>query len=79
MRSILAAVLCLCACEKAKPPRFEGPMPVRFFSDRTDIEIAGDDDVSYADVVAAIDAASAAGFTDWQITDPQGLTARPSL
>jgi biopolymer transport protein ExbD len=50
-----------------------------FFVDREDLEIAGDTGVSYGDIVHAIDAASKAGFPWWQLTDPQGLSARPSL
>ncbi|MCX5745259.1 MAG: AgmX/PglI C-terminal domain-containing protein [Proteobacteria bacterium] len=50
-----------------------------FFSDRTDVEIAGEDDATWGDVVMLIDAAEAAGFKDWRLTVPAGLEARPSL
>jgi hypothetical protein len=50
-----------------------------FFADRSDLEIAGDDDVPYGDVVDAIDVAVKAGFTEWRFTDPRGLAARPQL
>lgn len=50
-----------------------------FFADRADFEIAADDNVTYGDVVNIIDAASKVGFVEWQLTDPNGLAARPSL
>jgi len=50
-----------------------------FLADRADIEIAGEDDVRYGDLVRTIDAAAAAGFTDWAILQPQALSARPTL
>jgi hypothetical protein len=50
-----------------------------FFADRSDIEIAADREMTYADLTTAIDAAMKAGFTDFQITDPEGLAARPTL
>ena len=48
-----------------------------FFVDHTDIEIAADDDVTYGDLVKVIDSAKQAGFVDWMLTDPPGLSARP--
>ena len=50
-----------------------------FFADRTDVEIAADDDVPYSDVLDVIAKASEVGFFDWQLTDPAGLAARPTL
>jgi hypothetical protein len=50
-----------------------------FGPDRADLEIAGDDDVSYGDVVRAIDVATEAGFGGWMLTDPQALTTTPRL
>jgi hypothetical protein len=50
-----------------------------FFADRSDIEIAADDDVPYSDVLAVIAKAREVGFIDWQLTDPAGLAARPTL
>jgi len=50
-----------------------------FFADRADIEIAADDDVTYGDVLAVIAKAREVGFFDWQLTDPAGLAARPTL
>ena len=51
-----------------------------FFGDsRTDIEIAGADDATYADVIAAIDIAAQAGFPDWIVATPSSLAARLSL
>lgn len=48
-----------------------------FFAGRHDIEIAGDPDATYIDVINAINAAQTAGFTTWRLTDPYGLSARP--
>ena len=48
------------------------------FLDRQDVEIAGDDGVTYGEVVHVIDAATKAGFTWWQLTDPEQLSARPA-
>jgi hypothetical protein len=48
-----------------------------FFTDRTDIEIAGADDVVYGDVVQTIELAAKAGFTDWKVLPPAALAARP--
>jgi hypothetical protein len=50
-----------------------------FFVDRTDIEIAGEDKVPYGKVVEVIEAATKAGFVDWEFNDPMGLSARPQL
>lgn len=50
-----------------------------FFADRTDLEIAGDDDVTFAEVKRAIDAATTAGFGDWTLARPDELAAKPSL
>jgi hypothetical protein len=47
------------------------------FSDRDDLEVAGDDDTTYGDLVDAIDAAAKTGFPRWQITQPSALAARP--
>ena len=53
------------------------------FADRTDIEIAGEStdtsQVSYQDVIAAMDRAIKAGFIDVGLSDPAGLAARPQL
>jgi len=48
------------------------------FADREDIEIAATDDVPYSRVVELIDTARAAGFTQWSLTAPRGLSAQPS-
>lgn len=63
-----------------------------FFTDRTDIEIAGESSaapgascerkdgcVSYQDIIHAMDVAVKVGFVDVGLTDPAGLAARPSL
>jgi hypothetical protein len=50
-----------------------------FFADRTDVEIAGADDVVYGDVVKAIELATKVGFTDWKVLPPAGLAARAAL
>lgn len=50
-----------------------------FFADRTDIEIAGEDTVAYGDVVKVVDAAAAAGFTEWRVMSHLALSARPQL
>ena len=47
------------------------------FADRTDVEIAGEAGVPYAEVVAVVDAATTAGFTGWRIATPRALAARP--
>ncbi len=47
------------------------------FGDREDIEIAGEDDAIYGDVVTAIEIATAVGFDDWRITPPNGLALVP--
>jgi hypothetical protein len=49
------------------------------FSSRADIEIAAEGDVTYKALVDVIDTAAKAGFTDWRLTDPMGLAARPAL
>jgi hypothetical protein len=49
-----------------------------FFADRTDIEIAGEDDATYGDVVRAIELAGQAGFVEWRVMDPKSLAARPA-
>lgn len=54
-----------------------------FFADRTDIEVAAestrDAPVKYQDIIHAMDVALKAGFIDVGLTDPNGLSARPSL
>jgi hypothetical protein len=50
-----------------------------FFVDRADVELAAEGDVTYAAFVEVIEAATAAGFTAWRETEPNGLTARPTL
>lgn len=47
-----------------------------FFADRHVIEIAGADDVTYAQVVDVIDLATRIGFYEWTVTSPVGLTAQ---
>jgi hypothetical protein len=49
------------------------------FDGRADIEIAAEGDVTYKALVDVIDTAAKAGFTDWRLTDPFGLAARPTL
>ena len=49
-------------------------MPV--FSQREDIEIAAEDDVSYEHIIATMDLAIAAGFRDIGFVDPQSLSVR---
>ncbi|MCX5741849.1 MAG: hypothetical protein NT062_05030, partial [Proteobacteria bacterium] len=44
---------------------------------RTDLEIAAESDAIYVDVVKAIDAASTAGFVDWQLVSPPDLAQHP--
>lgn len=48
-----------------------------FFADRSDLEIAGEDEVVYGDVVKTIELAAKLGFTDWKVLPPAGLAARP--
>ena len=43
------------------------------FADRADLQLAGDDDTTWADVVLAIDAAHAAGFVHWRLASPRAL------
>lgn len=63
-----------------------------FFTDRSDIEIAGESAttptsvcerangcVSYQDIIHAMDIAVKVGFNDVGLTDPAGLAARPTL
>jgi biopolymer transport protein ExbD len=54
-----------------------------YFSDRTDIEIAAESHdqhvVNYQDLVSAMDHAIKVGFTDVGLTDPAGLSWRPTL
>jgi hypothetical protein len=49
-----------------------------FFIDRRDVEIAGDDDATYGDILEVI-AHVEPSFPDWQLADPQQLSARPQL
>jgi hypothetical protein len=49
-----------------------------FFAERSDIDIAGEL-VPYGAVVQAIEAANRAGFTDWVVSSPSLLAARPAL
>jgi hypothetical protein len=49
------------------------------FADRDSIDLAGLDRVPYGQVVRAIDAARAAGFTDWKLVRPDELLARWAL
>jgi len=48
-------------------------------AERRDIEIAAEDKVSYQDIIRAMDIAVRVGFPDVGISDPAGLSARPSL
>lgn len=53
------------------------------FADRTDLEIAAESTstgvVKYEEVIKAMDTAVQAGFVDVGLSDPLGLTARPTL
>ena len=46
------------------------------FADRDDIEIAGEDGTQYQAIIAAMDLAVAAGFTDVGYVDPASLSAK---
>jgi biopolymer transport protein TolR len=46
------------------------------FADRQDIEVAAEDDVTYQDVISAMDTAIAAQFRDIGFIDPQSLSVR---
>jgi biopolymer transport protein TolR len=54
-----------------------------YFTDRTDVELAAESttgsEVKYQDVIQAMDIALKVGFSDVGLTDPQGLSARPTL
>jgi len=54
-----------------------------WFADKTQIEIAAAstraEPVAYQQLIAAMDVAVKAGFSDVGLTDPEGLSARPSL
>jgi biopolymer transport protein TolR len=54
-----------------------------FFNERTDIEVAANSTasapVSYQTLIATMDVAMKVGFSDVGITDPQGLSARPTM
>ena len=45
-------------------------------ADRSDIEVAAEDDVVYQDVISAMDTAIGAQFRDIGFVDPQSLTVR---
>ena len=46
------------------------------FADRSDIEVAAEDDVVYQDVISAMDTAIGAQFRDIGFIDPQSLSVR---
>lgn len=46
------------------------------FADRSDIEIAADDDVIYQTIISAMDMAVIAGFNDIGLVDPASLSVR---
>ena len=54
-----------------------------YFADTNQIEIAGEStdtaQVSYQDLISAMDRAVKAGFSDVGLSDPAGLAARPQL
>jgi biopolymer transport protein ExbD len=54
-----------------------------FFADKTDIEVAAQSTtaapVQYQALIAAMDVAVKVGFIDVGLTDPNGLSARPTL
>jgi biopolymer transport protein TolR len=54
-----------------------------FFSDRGDLELAAESttgsEVKYQDVIQAMDIAVKVGFGDVGLSDPAGLSARPTL
>ena len=54
-----------------------------FFQERSDLEIAGEStsqsQVKYQDIIKAMDLAVKVGFIDVGLSDPAGLSARPSL
>ena len=54
-----------------------------FFTDKSDIEIAADSSsdhpIAYQTLIATMDIAVKTGFADVGLTDPHGLSARPTL
>lgn len=46
------------------------------FADRSDIEIAADDDVTYQHIITTMDSAILAGFDDIGLVDPASLSVR---
>ncbi len=44
---------------------------------RTDVEIAGEDTVTYTDIVHVIDLATSVGFTRWTLVDPRSASTQP--
>jgi biopolymer transport protein ExbD len=54
-----------------------------FFADKAELELAAESttgsEVSYQDVIQAMDIALKTGFLDVGLSDPQGLSARPTL
>jgi len=54
-----------------------------YFADKTEIEIAAgstkDHPVQYQQLIAAMDLAVKTGFVDVGLTEPEGLSARPTL
>jgi hypothetical protein len=63
--------------------RLEYHKATALFADKTDIEVAAQstaaNPVHYQDLVAAMDVAVKVGFVDVGLTDPLGLSARPTL
>jgi biopolymer transport protein TolR len=63
--------------------RLKAQKATSFFLDKTNIEIAAQSTqaspVTYQNLVAAMDVALKVGFADVGLTDPAGLSARPTL
>ncbi|ACY14356.1 ExbD/TolR family protein [Haliangium ochraceum] len=49
------------------------------FSDREDIEVAAEDDITYQSIISVMDVAIDSGFKDVGLADPASLSARPQL
>jgi hypothetical protein len=59
----------------ASVPTISAGQPI-VAGDRSDLEIAGADEVVYGDIVKTIELATKVGFSDWSVLPPAGLAAR---
>ena len=50
-----------------------------YFTDRNDVEIAAEEEITYQTIISVMDTAIASGFLDVGLADPASLSARPQL